>query len=146
MKTLPRTSAKNPFVSRGLPTMNNKIKTLDFPIPPLTAFAPIRPFLTLLLVRQRTATGSWTPRPPSPVLGQGAHTNSTRRTSEAPAVYAVDDVAGVTDLYRNLLEPTGYVVRAFNDRADALAALKADRNRPALLITDYLGLSTPLDP
>jgi CheY-like chemotaxis protein len=57
----------------------------------------------------------------------------------------VDDVPDLTELYSTLLEATGYIVRAFNDRAEALAALKADRTKPDLLITDYLGLSMRVD-
>jgi DNA-binding NtrC family response regulator len=45
-----------------------------------------------------------------------------------------------------LLEAAGYVARAFNDRAEALAALKADKRKPELLITDYRGLSMPVEP
>ncbi len=33
----------------------------------------------------------------------------------------------------------------FDDRADALAALQTDEQKPVLLITDYLGLSMPAD-
>jgi len=57
----------------------------------------------------------------------------------------VDDVTDLTELYTALLAATGYIVRAFNDRAEALAALKADRMKPDLLITDYLGLSMRVD-
>ena len=67
------------------------------------------------------------------------------RTIGAPLIYAVDDMPDLTELYTTLLEATGCIVRAFNDRADALAALKADWTKPDLLITDYLGLSMPVD-
>ena len=53
----------------------------------------------------------------------------------------VDDAPCLTKLYATLLEATGYISRTFNDRAEALAALKADRKKPDLLITDYRGLS-----
>jgi response regulator RpfG family c-di-GMP phosphodiesterase len=65
-------------------------------------------------------------------------------TSQPASIYAVDDVPGLTDLYKSLLEATGYVVRTFNHRMKALAALKADRPGPALLITNYLGRSMPV--
>src|SRR5580765_3446636 len=64
--------------------------------------------------------------------------SSTTRTTEAPLIYAVDDVPDLTELYTTFLEATGHIVRAFNDRSEALAALKADRTKPDLLITDYL--------
>ena len=66
----------------------------------------------------------------------------------APAtssIYAVDDMPSLTELYSSLLEPIGYAVKAFNDRISALVALKADRTKPALVITDYLGRSMPVD-
>ena len=67
----------------------------------------------------------------------------------APAVtssiYVVDDAPFLTELYTTLLGASGYKVRAFNDRAEALAALKADWKKPDLLITDYRGLSMPVD-
>ncbi len=61
------------------------------------------------------------------------------------SIYAVDDTPRLTELYASLLEGTGYRVKTFNDRADALAALRADDPKPDLLITDYLGLSMPAD-
>lgn len=70
---------------------------------------------------------------------------SAPRTTEAPLIYAVDDVPDLTELYTTFLEATGCIVRAFNDRAEALAALKADWPKPDLLITDYLGLSMTVD-
>jgi CheY-like chemotaxis protein len=66
-------------------------------------------------------------------------------TTEAPLIYAVDDAPELTELYTTLLGETGFIVRAFNDRADALAALRADRMKPDLLITDYFGRSIPVD-
>ena len=60
-------------------------------------------------------------------------------------IYVVDDLPDLTGLYTALLEAAGYRVRAFNDRAEALAALKAARTKPDLLITDYLGRAMPVD-
>src|SRR5580765_1684918 len=71
-------------------------------------------------------------------------TNSAASVSQTAAqrsIYAVDDAPCLTKLYAALLEAPGYILRTFNDRAEALAALKADRNKPDLLITDYRGLS-----
>jgi CheY-like chemotaxis protein len=66
---------------------------------------------------------------------------SAPQTTEAPLIYAVDDAPELTELYTILLEETGYIVRAFNDRAKALTALKAERTKPDLLITDWVGSS-----
>ena len=44
-----------------------------------------------------------------------------------------------------LLDGTGCLVKTFNDRAEALAALEADGRKPELLITDYRGHSMPTE-
>jgi DNA-binding response OmpR family regulator len=61
------------------------------------------------------------------------------------SIYVVDDAPYLTTFYTALLEAAGYRVRAFNDRAEALAALAMERKKPDLLITDYFGLSLPVD-
>jgi CheY-like chemotaxis protein len=63
----------------------------------------------------------------------------------APSIYVVDDAPFLTELYTSLLEASGYIVRAFNDRAEAVKALAADWNKPDLLISDYSGLSMSVD-
>jgi CheY-like chemotaxis protein len=63
----------------------------------------------------------------------------------APRIYVVDDAPFLTELYTRLLEGFGCTVRIFNDRLEALSALVADWNKPDLLITDYRGLSMPVD-
>src|SRR5262249_50807790 len=68
-----------------------------------------------------------------------------RQASPAPSIYVVDDEAQLTGLYTVLLEAEGYIVTSFNDRAEALAALRAQRAAPDLLISDYSGLSMPVD-
>jgi DNA-binding NtrC family response regulator len=60
-------------------------------------------------------------------------------------VYTVDDEKDLTELYTALLTGAGYTVRAFNHRAEALAALQADRKKPDLLITDYVGSSMRIE-
>jgi CheY-like chemotaxis protein len=67
------------------------------------------------------------------------------RATDSPLVYAVDDVREIRELYITFLETTGCSVRAFSDRAEALATLEAASTKPDLLITDYLGLSMPVD-
>ena len=39
----------------------------------------------------------------------------------SPLIYAVDDLPGITELYRAVLSARGYSVRTFNDRAVALS-------------------------
>ena len=67
------------------------------------------------------------------------------RTAATVSIFAVDDEPDITKLYAILLEPQGFEVRVFNDRRQALAALRADRKPPSLLNTDYMGVSVPVD-
>lgn len=60
-------------------------------------------------------------------------------------IYVVDDQDGVGELYAIFLQANGYRVRTFTDRAAALTALTMDKAKPALLITDYFGLSMPIE-
>ncbi len=93
-----------------------------------------------------TPAPSMSPRPSEGAFVQPTDLAfSTSPTPERLSIYAVDDMPRLTELYRTLLEAAGHQVRAFNDRARALAALKTDRRMPALLITDYLGRSIPVD-
>ena len=78
-------------------------------------------------------------------LQQTNSAGSASQTAAPPSIYVVDDAPCLTKLYATLLEATGYMLRTFNDRAEALAALKADRKKPDLLITDYRGLSISVD-
>lgn len=63
----------------------------------------------------------------------------------APIIYVVDDMIDLTELYVTLLAGTGYRVKTFNDRTEAVLALTAEKTKPKLLITDYLGLSMSVD-
>jgi CheY-like chemotaxis protein len=81
-------------------------------------------------------------------LGRGIDSVSSAAVSQTARnllIYAVDDAPELTELYTILLEATGYIVRAFNDRAKALTALKAERTEPNLLITDCVGTSMCVD-
>ncbi len=60
-------------------------------------------------------------------------------------IYVVDDEGGLAELYSILLQGMGCVVRAYNDRVVALAALKVEKQRPDLLIMDYYGHTMPVD-
>src|SRR5581483_10232227 len=64
---------------------------------------------------------------------------------EPPLIYAVDDLTRLTELYTDILEGKGYLVKTFNHRAVALASLHAETRRPALLITDYIGVSMSIN-
>jgi len=123
--------------------MKINAKTLPFAL----AFAAHRSEISLLrlsLISANTTPESLPFRSKGWCLPQPESVGWMSRTLE-PSIYAVDDVPSLTDLYARILEKTGYVIRTFNDRLEALAALKADWRRPALLITDYLGVSMAAD-
>jgi len=61
------------------------------------------------------------------------------------SIYVVDDKPALTDLYTRLLEAAGCILRTFNDRIEALAALRQENKKPDLLITDYRGFSMPVE-
>jgi CheY-like chemotaxis protein len=100
------------------------------------------PLLTRTLCADVT-TVSWPPR--SGGVLQNGRSASTPQTTEAALIYVVDDEEALPELYTLLLEGKGHSVRAFHHRAEALAALTTDRNKPDLLITDYCGLSMPVE-
>ena len=78
-------------------------------------------------------------------LPESISSTCASRAMEAQLIYAVDDAPELTELYTILLEETGYTVRSFNDRAQALTALKAERTKPDLLITDWVGSSMSVE-
>ena len=67
----------------------------------------------------------------------------TRWTGGA-LIYLVDDEQGLAELYALFLKGAGHRVRTFNCRADALAGLEADSEKPDLLVTDCLGDTMPI--
>jgi DNA-binding response OmpR family regulator len=101
------------------------------------------PFLDLAFTTVNAVQDFWPSR--SENFGLSSPAASAQRFAEAGSIYVVDDDKTLTELYVILLEATGYRVRAFNDRAEALAALENDSTRPDLLIMDYLGHLMPLD-
>jgi DNA-binding NtrC family response regulator len=102
-----------------------------------------KPFLGLAFTAVKAVPVFWPSRSDDFVLSSPA--SSARRFAEAGSIYVVDNDEALTELYVILLEAKGYRVRAFNDRAEALAALENDSKRPDLLIMDYLGHLMPLD-
>ena len=74
-------------------------------------------------------------------VGECESSKSVLRTAGGPTVYAVDDDGELTELYVIVLDAAGYRVKAFIDRAEALAALQRETKLPDLLITDYRGRS-----
>ena len=109
------------------------------------AQASARAFLRLSLLRANAATVPWSnlavPAEPR-CAGEAA---ARAKKIEPRSIYIVDDLPRLTELYTRLLEPIGFPTRTFNDRTEALNALKTDRKPPLLLITDYLGPSLPVD-
>jgi DNA-binding NtrC family response regulator len=59
-------------------------------------------------------------------------------------IHLVDDEQGLIELYSLLLKGAGFRVRGFNCRADALAGLKAEGEKPDLLVTDCLRDTMPI--
>ncbi len=123
-----------------------KINAKAFPFAlALAARTSARSFPRFPLLRTNRVSLS-VPRPSEhSFLRQTSTAASASQTAERRSIYAVDDAPCLTKLYATLLEATGYISRTFNDRAEALAALRADRKKPDLLITDYRGLSISVD-
>jgi CheY-like chemotaxis protein len=129
------------------------------PLPLALAFAAhrsARAFPRLMLIRAEPAPLFAAPRsihnndisarrvaPRGPHLGRVPLPGAP--SPETLSIYAVDDQRYLTDLYARILEHSGLRIRTFNDRAEALSALKAESQKPALLITDYLGFPMPAD-
>lgn len=103
-------------------------------------------FPTLHFVPTNSSPAFWSDRVENTRLQEEIPPGSGgTRTSDAPLIYAVDDMRCLTELYTLVLEAAGYAVIAFNDRAQALAALKADIEKPDLLITDYRNTAIPVE-
>jgi DNA-binding response OmpR family regulator len=66
------------------------------------------------------------------------------RWADGALIYLVDDEPGLIELYALFLKGLGHRVRLFNRRADALAALKAQSEKPDHLVTDCLGDTIPI--
>jgi len=67
------------------------------------------------------------------------------RAAKTMLIYVVDDEQALVELYTLFLKGIGYSVKAFTERADALAALILEPVKPDLLITDYVGFSMAVD-
>jgi len=120
-----------------------KARTKLFPIAPdFTPQIP-EPVMGLAFTAVKAVPIFWPSHSEGFVLSSPA--SSAQRFAEAGSIYVVDNDEALTELYVILLEAKGYRVRAFNDRAEALAALENDGRRPDLLIVDYLGHLMPLD-
>jgi DNA-binding NtrC family response regulator len=99
----------------------------------------------LRFVATNTSPAFWSPRTENIHPLGDIPPAAGSRTSDAPLIYAVDDMRCLTELYSLVLEAAGYAVRIFNDRAQALAALKAGAEKPDLLITDYRNTSMAVE-
>ncbi len=99
--------------------------------------------LRLTLLHTNSSRLSW-PSEAGRVLPRSESAAALSTARESICIYAVDDVPALTELYKTVLEPAGYIVNTFNFRGHALAALSQSETRPALLITDYLGSHMPV--
>ncbi len=76
--------------------------------------------------------------PPVELSAGDPNRNSSTRVSKN-LIYVVDDQADLNGLYRIVFEETGYEVKTFTNRVEALTSLLVANPQPALLITDYDG-------
>ena len=119
-------------------SMNNRLK--------ISSSTHAHQFRMFRFVATNTSPAFWSPRTENVrPLGDIPPAAGGSRTPNAPLIYAVDDMRCLTELYSLVLEAAGYAVRIFNDRAQALAALKAGAEKPELLITDYRNTSIPVE-
>src|SRR5215472_12855919 len=124
--------------------MRSNTKTLPFAL----AFAAQKSARTSLKITAIRAKRAPVSLPEVSRRWRAQQTDCSSTTSSMPepvSIYAVDDKPILTEIYTSFLEKAGYVVKTFNDRIKALAALKGEKKLPHLLITDYLGLLMPAD-
>lgn len=93
------------------------------------------------VVAANTVPAFWSPHA-APVRGAVGVVQSP--PAEASVIYVVDDMPCLTELYTLVLQASGYIVKAFNERGAALRSLTAAEKKPDLLITDYQGFSLPV--
>jgi response regulator RpfG family c-di-GMP phosphodiesterase len=124
--------------------MRIKAKPLPFGLA-LAAQTSAKSLLKLTLIQTSPVPVTLPPAGVARFLEEPNTALSTARKPERVLIYAVDDMPYLTELYVSLLEESGYVVRTFNNRTTALAGMEADGERPALVITDYVGISMPAD-
>jgi len=121
------------------------IKTIPRPLPFIVARAAqarANSLLRLSLMQTNESHGAWS-NAGRQYAPEADAVEPPRASVERPSIYAIDDTPGLTDLYKAVLEPEGYSLRTFHQRARALAALGATEKSPDLLITDFIGLSMP---
>ena len=96
-------------------------------------------------IAANTVPAFWSPQVKEAQTVPEAAGASQTQALEAPLIYVVDDLPCLTELYTLVLEASGCVVKAFNDRGAALRALKGAGKMPDLLVTDYQGFSLPIE-
>jgi response regulator RpfG family c-di-GMP phosphodiesterase len=105
---------------------------------------PVPQVRTLRFVPTNTSPAFWSHHSDD-LLRQHERAPGSGPRDSAPLIYAVDDLPCLTELYRLVLEASGYAVKTFTNRAEALAALRAEATRPDLLIMDYRNNSMPVE-
>ena len=122
-----------------------KIRAKAFPFTmTFAAQTSARSFLRFTSIRTKLAPMSLARRSEA-FVSQPTSFGAAGSEREPSSIYAVDDAPLLTELYTTFLEGAGYVVKTFNHRVKALAALKTDRSKPSLLITNYLGGFMPVN-
>jgi CheY-like chemotaxis protein len=134
---------------RSQSAQNNPFMKSDSKIcahaPGLAVQNPGVPSLKVAFKATNIAPLAWASRSQECARRQESSLMWASESDECSSIYIVDDEPRLTDLYAVVLEGKGYAVRAFNNRAEALASLKGDRRKPDLLIMDYLGHTMPVD-
>jgi CheY-like chemotaxis protein len=111
----------------------------------LPAQKPYAPSLNFDLNAEDRATATRSEFAESFRVQQNPSSSIADEKEESSLIYVVDDEPGLTNLYTIILEERGYIVRAFDNRIEALAQLKGDRRKPDLLIMDYFGHAMSVD-
>ena len=57
--------------------------------------------------------------------------------SSHPLIYVVDDQPVITEFLQSFLDGCGYRIRTFHSPEEAIEAFSQDKEKPALIITDF---------
>lgn len=122
-----------------------KCDTKIFSPAPLPVQQPDAPSVNFDLKAENRAPAMWSEFSDGFRWEQNPGSGIAAEQEESCLIYVVDDEPGLIDLYVIILEARGYIVRAFDNRVEALAQLKGDRRKPDLLIMDYFGHTVSID-
>jgi CheY-like chemotaxis protein len=111
--------------------------------------SPVKDFssdqLPLASAATNTTVAFWSEDSNGATLPEGDDSQADSRASENSFIYVVDDMPCLVELYALVLKATGHRVKTFSNRHTALAALKTEPEKPALLITDFRNTTMSTD-